>query len=69
MNRLFAPCPIEGCTRKPGVGKLMCGPHWGAVPPDLQRAVYAALRVYRAGRGADRFDALRAAQAAAIESV
>ena len=39
------PCPVPGCTRTAGQGKLMCWTHWRRVPGRLQRAVY---RTYRA---------------------
>lgn len=70
VSQLFASCPIEGCQRRPKPGHLMCGGHWHAVPPHLQKAVYAAYRKYRTG-GYDEADyqALRAAQAEAIEAI
>lgn len=43
------PCPIDRCV-KTNLPEhlLMCKRHWTLVPPDLQRAVYAA---YKNGRG------------------
>ena len=33
-------CPVPGCTRTAGQGKLMCWPCWRLVPRRLQSAVY-----------------------------
>lgn len=41
------PCPVRGCHRAvPAAGKLCCGPHWHALPRDLQRAVLATWRAW-----------------------
>lgn len=57
-------CPRNGCTRTVGDTYLMCGPDWRRVPPELQRAVYAA---YKRGAGLGS-DELLAAQDAAIRA-
>lgn len=67
---LRAPCPIKDCPRKPGRDKLMCSPHWGAVPPDLQRRVYNTYRAWlRDLRNRDLMLEYRAAATDAIEAV
>lgn len=38
------PCPVRGCQTWVGNELLMCGPHWGKVPPELRRAVNSAWR-------------------------
>ena len=35
-----SPCPVPGCRRTKGPGKLMCWAHWARVPRRLQSAVY-----------------------------
>ena len=45
MSTPRKPCPVPGCTRTAGQGKLMCWSHWRRVPKRLQSAVY---RTYRA---------------------
>lgn len=70
MTGLNAKCPGPGCTRKPGRGKLMCGPCWGAVPPDVQRRVHVTYRAWLRELGnADVMREYRDACAAAIEAV
>lgn len=65
----MSPCPIEGCTRKPKPGHLMCGGHWHAVPTHLQKAVYAAYRQYRQTYDEADYQALKRAQAEAVDSI
>jgi hypothetical protein len=57
-------CPRNGCTRTVGDAYLMCDPHWRRVPPELQRAVYAA---YKRGAGLGSAELL-AAQVAAVSA-
>lgn len=54
-------CPALGCERNVPDHLLMCGPHWGRVPPALQRRVYAA---YRRGQGLGTPELLEAQTAA-----
>lgn len=42
-------CPIDRCVIRVIPQQLMCKKHWGMVPRDLQRDVYAA---WRRGDGA-----------------
>jgi hypothetical protein len=67
--RTRTPCPVPGCKGRVDPGKLMCPVDWKAVPPHLQQAVYAAFRRWRSAGTDETFDALRAAQQAAIEAV
>lgn len=63
-------CPIDYCPRKLGRDKLMCGLHWGAVPPDLQRRVHATYRAWLKDLGnAELMREYRAAATDAIEAV
>lgn len=34
-------CPIDGCTKSRGDGKLMCKSHWYKVPKDIRDRVWA----------------------------
>lgn len=43
-------CHAEDCHVEVPPKLLMCGRHWAMVPPDIQRAVYAA---YRPGQERD----------------
>ena len=43
-------CAAEGCTRRVPLKLLMCRPHWGALPAELRRAVWAT---YRRGQEID----------------
>ncbi|HEX2611941.1 MAG TPA: hypothetical protein VHK68_13095 [Gemmatimonadales bacterium] len=57
-------CHAEGCDAPCRPQYLMCRPHWGLVPRDLQRTVYAT---YRPGQCDDKKPSLewcRAADAA-----
>lgn len=70
MNGQKATCPVPGCARTVGRGKLMCGPDWSAVPPDLQRTVYRTYRAWLRDLGdADKMRAYRAAADDAIRAV
>lgn len=62
-------CPIPGCDRAVGNGKLMCGPDWSAVPPELQRRVYRTWRAWLAKRSDANFEAYNDARTEAIEAV
>lgn len=69
-------CKAPGCRARIDLSRLMCPPHWGAVPADLRRAVLTAWKAYqRAERGEDlqlvldAAEALRRAQRAAIDAV
>lgn len=64
-----APCPINGCDRSVGRGKLMCGPCWGAVPADIQRRVYRTWRAWLKTRSDEAFGAYDEARTDAIEAV
>lgn len=39
-------CTAVGCKLIISTAKLMCPAHWGKVPADLQREVYATFRAY-----------------------
>lgn len=43
-NRPLHLCHARGCTTAVDPRLLMCGPHWGLVPLDLQRAVWVSYR-------------------------
>lgn len=49
MNQGSHDCPITGCARKAGRGKLLCYTHWYQVPDHLRKALY---RAWDRGRGA-----------------
>jgi hypothetical protein len=44
-------CHARGCSTPIEPFRLMCGPHWKRVPPELQTAVWAA---YRHGQETDK---------------
>lgn len=63
-------CPVPGCARTVSEGKLMCPKDWGAVPPDLQKAVHRTWRAWRRDLGnAELMQAYREASDAAIGAV
>lgn len=63
-------CPINGCETSVRLGVLMCRPHWGAVPRDLQQRVYRTYRIWLRDMGnADKMREYRAAAKDAIEAV
>lgn len=37
-------CPIDGCTKGRGSGKLMCKSHWFKVPKDLRDRVWSTAK-------------------------
>lgn len=63
-------CPLPGCPRALGKGKLMCSRCWSAVPPDLQRLVHRTYRAWLRDLGnADLMHAYRDASNAALRAV
>lgn len=48
MTRTTRTCAIATCPREIARGRLMCGPHWFAVPKPLRDEVW---RTYDHGRG------------------
>lgn len=40
-------CAVDGCEVGVAITRLMCPRHWRQLPPDLQRSVNAAYRLYR----------------------
>lgn len=70
MTKLRQPCPVPACNGAVGTGNLMCGPCWGAVPPDLQKRVHRTFRAWMRSMGdADLMRAYKDAAAVAIEAV
>ena len=62
-------CPVPGCDRSVGKGKLMCGPCWGAVDHATQRRVYRTLARYQRTHSDEAFAAYNDARTDAIEAV
>jgi hypothetical protein len=58
------PCPARRCGVELPDHLLMCPPHWGLVPRELQQAVYAC---YDHGAGVGTLGLMRA-QSAAIRA-
>lgn len=73
MNRsgftFKADCPVPGCDRSVPRSKLMCGPCWGAVPPETQRRVYRTWQRWQRTRSDDAFEEYNDARTEAIEAV
>lgn len=60
-------CPVEGCVEPVRVDRLMCAPHWRTVDRKLRRALWGAVRAWKAdSRNVDRMREIRNAQVACV---
>lgn len=40
-----APCPIDGCSNRPGRGRFLCRAHWFGTPKPLRDEVWRTWRI------------------------